>query len=199
MPSPRDIPRVKQAWSKLNYDKLIVKYKPQWEAYAEAREFFLNHKEYTHLVICADDLVIELDDLDILLEWAELYNVMDGVCGIDESQPNTLAIQPIGCNLSGNQPDLQKGAWIERKDTESNYQQVGHSGAACRVIDRETFELITFTGGNPNRDGWFDFGMTKELTKLGIPIMVNTSVYMDHLRTAQKPVNEYGYTLWIQR
>jgi len=203
MPSPRDIPRVKQAWSKLDYDKLIIKYKPQVEAYAEARKFFLKHTEYTHFVICADDLVIEPCQLGVLLEDAEFMDVVDGLCNIDESQPDTYAIQPEGCNISGEKPDCSYGAWY-MKDKKPilpkiRYLKVGHSGAACRVINRETFEKLSFTGGNPTKNGWYDFQMSKDLKELDIPIIVDLEVKMWHMRGEQKPNNEWGYTLFLQR
>ena len=202
MPSPRDIPKVKQAWSKLKYDKLIVKYKPQKEAYAEGREFFLKHEEYTHFIICADDLVINPECLDMLLFDVKTYKfkIIDGMCPLDETMPDTYACQPLGCDLSGNQPQMGYGCWY-MKDTIPDYVfvKVGHSGAPCRIIERDLFKELTFTGGNDSKDGWFDFGMSKELKKLKISITVDTSVIMEHLRTAQKPVNEYGYTIWQQR
>ena len=58
---------------------------------------------------------------------------------------------------------------------------------------------MSFEGGNENKTGWFDFGMSKELEILKIPIMVDTVTIMEHLRTAQKPINDYGYTIWQQR
>jgi len=203
MPSPRDIPEVKQAWSKLNFDKLIVKYKPQAEAYKEGKDFFVQHEEYTHFVICADDLVIEPWDLWLLLEGSKKYDVIDGLCPIDESQPHTYAIQPLGCHIAGLKPDCSYGAWYMRDKKpilpKDRFLEVGHSGAACRIINRETFLKISFEGGSPDKSGWFDFGMTKEFKELGIPIIIDTSVYMKHLRTAQKPTNEFGYTIWQQR
>ena len=197
MPSPRDIPKVKQAWSKLPYDKFIVKYKNQKEAYAEGREFFLSHEEYTHIVICADDLVIKPEDLETLLKHVEIQ--LDGLCLLDETS-NAYACQPLGCDLSGNQPQMGYGCWFMKGTIPANtFLEVGHSGAVCRVIERELFKKLTFTGGNKDKSGWFDFGMSKEMKSMGIAIRVDTSIIMEHLRTAQKPVNEYGYSLWIQR
>ena len=204
MPSPRDIPQVKHAWSKLPYDKLIIKYKPQHIAYLEAKQFFLDHAEYDRLVICADDLVIKEKNLENLLSFSDKFKVLDGLCNIDESQPDTYACQPLNCNLKGDKPETRKGAWFSKEHipklpTNNRFLEVGHSGAVCRIIQRETFKKLSFEGGNENKTGWFDFGMSKELEILKIPIMVDTVTIMEHLRTAQKPINDYGYTIWQQR
>ena len=205
MPSPRDIPQVKQAWTKLPYDKFIVKYKNQKEAYAEGREFFLQHEEYDYIVICADDLVIQPEDLETLLKDVQEFKFkqLDGICPLDETMPEFYACQPLGCDVSGNQPQMGYGCWYMKETIpDDTYLRVGHSGAVCRVIERELFTKLTFTGGNDTKDGWFDFGMTKEMNELKVPIMVNTTVLMEHLRNAQKVDKNnlnYGYTLWLQR
>jgi hypothetical protein len=192
MPSPRDIPQVKKQWHMLPYDKYIVKYEPQHIAYAQGKQYFLNHPQYTHFVVCADDLVILMEDMETLLEDAERFDVIDALCNIDETQPGTYAIQPLGCKLTGEKPDTSHGAWYMEGGAKpilpkGRYLQVGHSGAACRVIKRETFERLAFTGARQGL-GWFDYQMSKELTTLKIPIMVDTVVKLYHMRNAETPV-----------
>src|SRR6476619_4030303 len=67
IPSPRDIPEVKESVDKLKIDKIWIKYYGQEEAYKTARQYFLEHKEYTHLVIHPDDLLVTPLNLEYLL------------------------------------------------------------------------------------------------------------------------------------
>lgn len=201
MPSPRNIPEVLESWKNIHHDKFIVKHKPQKEAYAEAKEVFLEHKEYTHLVICPDDLVLTEEEVESLLDDAliEEFRVVDGICNLDESDPDTWSIQPEGCKLTGNKPDVHHGAWYmtdkKPKLPDEMWIKVGHSGCACRVINRETFEKLSFTGAN-NGEGWFDYQMSKELKELGIPIWINTHCKFWHMRNNQKPQTQNGFSYW---
>jgi hypothetical protein len=89
IPSPRDLPTIKEALDKITeYDKLWVKYSPEHITYPIIRNEFLKHpNNYTHLVICPDDLLI--DDpkkLYMLLEDSqELGNqtIVSGYCNVD--------------------------------------------------------------------------------------------------------------------
>jgi len=80
VPSPRDLPEFLEATAKINCDKLWLKYHPQEEAYVIAREWFLTNKQYTHLVILPDDLIITQDDFDTLCEDAKKFDVVSGWC-----------------------------------------------------------------------------------------------------------------------
>ena len=78
IPSPRDILEFNEATSKLNIDKLWMKYYPQEEAYTKARQWFLEDDHYSHLIILPDDLTVNQNILDILLADTEEYNIISG-------------------------------------------------------------------------------------------------------------------------
>lgn len=80
IPSPRDIPEFNDAVSKIKYDKLWIKYYPQEEAYNRARDWFLDHKQFSHLCILPDDLLMTQEDFDILFKDAQQYDVISGWC-----------------------------------------------------------------------------------------------------------------------
>jgi len=67
--SPRDFPI---SWYWINrikfLDKLIIKYYPHHEAHQIARDFILKHKEYTHMLICTDDIVATPCHVRLLIE-----------------------------------------------------------------------------------------------------------------------------------
>lgn len=93
IPSPRNIPEVKEPIVKLLYKKhdvIWMKYYREIDAYTKARQFFLNSAEnYDYLVILPDDLVINEEGLDNILEELEnpsintkQYDVLSGICNL---------------------------------------------------------------------------------------------------------------------
>lgn len=187
MPSPRDIPDVTKWWHLLPYHKYIVKYKQEHEAYREAQKFFLEHTEYTHFVICPDDLEIPPEQLSQLLFDMMVFDfqTISGYCNLDESMPSYYAIQPLGCNFSLETPDMTFSSWY-KEDKEpilpkEDLIEVGHSGFACQVISRELMEKIDWhiTSGN------FDWAFSQQCDLLHIPLMVDTRVKLWHRRKEQ--------------
>lgn len=213
MPSPRDIPSVKKLWHVLPYDKFIVKYKRQLEAYTEGKEFFMNNLEYTHFVLCPDDLEVHPIDLEILLKniAEHEYETISGICNIDESQENTFAIHPLGVNIELEKPPVQKGQYFMLNEKpflpQNQIIQVGATGFPCQIISRDLMSKISWKGATNGGLGNFDWQFSKDCTKLGVPIMANTEVYMYHRRFEQSErvmefvrnpkLQRHGYSVFL--
>lgn len=75
---PRDIPQFDESLKDLPYDKLWLKYIPMEEARNKARSYFLEHREYTHLVILTDDLITTSETLSLLAQNTQHYNIISG-------------------------------------------------------------------------------------------------------------------------
>jgi hypothetical protein len=212
-PSPRDIPHVKKLWSQLPYDKFIVKYTPQYEAYQQAKQFFTDHKEYTHLVVCPDDLEIPPKMIAILIEDIKEkgYDTISGYCNIDESQPDTYAVHPLGIDITAPNPPVTYGSYYMKDvkpvfPTDNDILQVTCSGTACQFISRELFEKISWKGATNGGKGNFDWQLSKDCFKLGIPLYIDTRVLLYHRRLEQyKRIREFkadqdkqSYSLFIK-
>ena len=197
MPSPRDIPAVKRLWHILPHDKFIVKYTPQQKACTLGKEFFLKHNEYTHFIICCDDLEVTVDGVQQFLDDIIKYNyeTISGICNIDETQPNTYAIQPLGCDYSKPHPVVHKGAWYMKDEkpilpTGKDIIEVGYAGFPCQVISRKLMKQVSWVGAS--NGGNFDWQFSKDCHKLGIPIMCDLRVKLWHRRQEQwARVREY--------
>ena len=180
MPSVRDIASVKRLWHKLPYDKFIVKYKLELEAYEEGRKFFLDHKEYTHIVMCADDLEVTPEGLEILLDDVREngYKTIGGVANLDETNPDTYAVMRLGCVYSKEKPS---GSWY-KKDTlpEESIIEVGHLGFTSQVITRELIEKTEW-----DCIGFFDWFFSKKCKEMDTPIFLDTRVKLWHRRFEQ--------------
>jgi len=192
IPSPRDIPDVMKWWPKMPHDKFIVKYKNQPTAYKEGKEYFLEHEQYTHFIICPDDLEVPPAKLKILINDVKCsgYRTISGFSNIDETQLETYCFQPLGLDLTTDHPSVNKGSWymenekpIKPKDVD--ILQVGHSGFSCQVIERDLLDKVSWIGASGN--GWhnFDWQFSKDCHKLGVPIYVDLRVKMYHRRKEQ--------------
>jgi len=210
MPSPRDIPQVKKLWHELPYDKYIVKYTPELEAYTIARDFFLKHNEYTHFVVCPDDLEVTKEGLETLLNYTKLYPIISGISNIDEDRPYVYAVQPLGCDFTRDHPPSQKwysddGDYNGVRMPDKLIIQVGHSGFCCEVISREVMDKVSWVGSSNGGRGHFDWQFSKDCHELGIPIHVHFSVNFWHRRNEQqiktmlhKNTDEnIGYEFWL--
>ena len=165
-PSPRDIPEVYEAHRKLPYDKLYAKYFIEREAYWHLRNFFLMHEEYSHMIICPDDLVIQPEDFELLKAdiLQDDYPILSGLCNVDldiyrgflsATQNLPHPKRPL---IARDEPDYKKRwgwrwyAWFS-KDTIKQEQerqgreiiQVMHSGFAMQALRRDVVKAIEFT------------------------------------------------------
>ncbi len=196
-PSPRDIPQVKRQWHQLPYDKFIVKYKPQLEAYTEGREFFLKHN-YTHFIMCPDDLVVTKENLEKLIKNVKNpgYETIAGICNIDETQMDTYAVKPLGIDMTRQNPDTTFGSWYMKDKKpilpQNEIIQVSHAGFPLQIISRELMEKVSWVGSTTDKKGNFDWQFSKDCHKLGVPIYCDTSVNSLHLRhLAWEQVRKY--------
>jgi len=152
-PSPRDMQDVYDALKKCPYDRLYAKYFPEIRAYDLMRNFFLSHSEYTHFVICPDDLLIKPENLErIRVELAKFdYANLAGVCNVDLTDLKDYI------NIARNLPHPTRTVperglvgwrayqWYRRDDRfEEPIFTVPFSGFACQAINRKTMQSIKF-------------------------------------------------------
>jgi len=212
MPSPRRIQEVTDSWGYLPYDKFIVKNRLEKEAYQNGRDFFLDTKEYTHLVICPDDVIIDYDSMEILRRDVEEYN-FNNICGVGmvDEQSNTYCCKPLGVPFDARgvgsyyyKPNdkLREGCKI----LPDEITQVGYTGFMIQWLSRDLVKKLSFDGGCEDGKGCMDVKMSMEMKKLNIPYIVEPHAYFTHLRNAQKnEVKEWmengdhrGYTVHIR-
>jgi len=84
-----DYPEILAELDKMPCDKLILKYMPYPRPHDYAREFFIEHTEYTHIIIHPQDLVVKLEHYKKLVADLEKYNFpsLAGVCNVGKIGP----------------------------------------------------------------------------------------------------------------
>ena len=178
----REISAFKQATDKLKIDKLWMKFYPQGEAYSLARQWFLDHKEYTHFVTLPDDLLATQKAIDILSDDADNggYGVISGWCN------NTAWItNNIYTDFSFTLPPIQTKEWhpynFARIESILKYKQniipVPFQGIALTFLHRSILEQIPFRTDIPQ-----DIGLAHDLVQKGMGQYVDLRARMIHLR-----------------
>ena len=190
VPSIRTIKKVWESIDKLPYDKFIVKNHLETTAYQLGHNFFLKHDEYTHIVICPDDLVIDTVNFDMLKSdiIKHGFNNLSGVCVVDEINVDDSNVM-YAC--------VPKGAdwheWFRKVKTRNRHQllpktifQAGFTGYACQFINRELAGKLSFTGALDNKKTALDRQMAIEMNELNIPMMVQPNAIFRHMNRNQR-------------
>lgn len=205
--SPRDIPEVLNEHLFLPCAIYMVKYKAEWDAYFEIRKFFLDHKEYTHLAIVADDVVVKPNDIKKLVEdlVQNDYEVLTGMMNVFQDNWETVNITPAD-NIPEPEWKIREYKWYKREDVvDTGIIQVGFSGFPVTVIRRSVVEQIPFdsdgayNGGTVSSSGSLDVMFCKSCAEKGIKIYVDTSVVFLHLRaTGTNMVGKKHPDFWFK-
>jgi len=149
IPSPRDIPNFIRHTDKLNEDKLWIKYYIQLEAYRVMRQEFLN-KDYTHLCILPDDLLVLPKDLETLVSDIKKSDppVISGMCNIDYRPEHKGLVNVCKDYLpeAVNHPQDFKWLTLDSEIVKSGkVTRVVYAGFPLTIIRRDIIESIPFT------------------------------------------------------
>ncbi len=197
VPSPRDIPIIKKALHSIEeYDKLWIKYSPEHISYPIMRNEFLknDHRKYTHLVICPDDLLIDdKNKLKLLLDDAQKLGdkaILSGYCNVDTTD-NAIYANVTQYDVSSERPD-RTYEWLTLEELESRNKsnfliEVKFSGFALMVIPRSAVEQIPFrndssSGKFDNNGCCVDVMFCNDALKKGYKLFVDTRVRLQHLK-----------------
>jgi hypothetical protein len=185
IPSPRDIPEVKESIDKLKIDKIWIKYHKQEEAYVHARVFFLHH-DFTHLIIHPDDMIATPQNLDQLIRDIESDpdKVISGYCNVtagttDYEDANISYTLPPNPPISGQYNEYH---FIKLKDIQdtTTWLKVKYTGFALLALPRSVVQKIPFRTDNACCP---DSCFSLDLDSAGIPQYVDPRIYCKHIRT----------------
>jgi hypothetical protein len=194
IPSPRDIKVVKDHIDQLKIDKLWLKYYKELEAYQLMREYFLENN-YTHLIICPDDLVVKRYDLQRLIYDLEVFQspVISGLCNVDSKDPKTTYNITELKDLPNADPGKRRYKWItqrtlNRRSTNEPFR-VGYSGFPLFAIRRDIADQIPF-----RNDGGccIDVMFCWDCAQRDIPVYVDPKIIMLHLKRQDGIYEEYN-------
>lgn len=179
--NPREIPEALHMIKKIKgYDKLWAKYYDgEFYAYRALRNWFLEHKEYTHMILLIDDVLATQKDFDILYSDVMSMDlpVLAATCNVtyqrlDELSP-TMDVMP---DLN-NYPFVTRAEVAKFIEKGEYIKQVKFEGFALTFIRRDVLEQIEFSGINST-----DLYFAIDCDKKNIPVYVDFRVNVFHLK-----------------
>lgn len=204
MLSPRDIPQVLDSLKQCPYDKLWIKYHPSYYAYQYARQMFLEHKEYTHLVIWTDDVVYDDEFFTILMMSAKDKAIVTGVGNVDTDGFSEFLT--ITHNLPTVNRDRRVYSWYHDSERYNTFRhsliEVPHSGMIPAIIERNLVAALSFMGdqGYGINSHAQDVMMSNELHNMNQKLYANTMCKFLHLRHGGEiMVNKKPGQVWWEK
>jgi len=170
-------------------DKLILEYYPYPHPHNIARDFFLDHEEYTHLIIQPQDLLVTKKDYSDLLNNVEKYDypVLSGVCNVDRPDTDYFYYWNI-CKACPSRNYLKRRYdYFPKCKNSLGIVEVGFMGMSFPFIKRSIIERRTIEGdfifsGSVHRNQGIppDLLFCNNCKDIGIKIMADTDVRMFH-------------------
>jgi hypothetical protein len=203
----RDFPVIDYWTSLLNnmIDILHIEYMPHDEGHKRARDFFLQHNEYTHFVFLPDDVVITPSHLALLLEDAKLFDentVVCGYCNVGFKNSLSNVNQKDMRNLSPmfyEQYEFLDILDIIQGKYGFPFFDVFFQGNALSLIPRKVVERLSLKPYKYLMDSLFgksilrgimhDLQMSNELKSLGIRVVCDARLIIMHFGATVHLVN----------
>jgi hypothetical protein len=191
-------------------DVLHIEYFPHDVAHLKAREYFLSHGEYTHMLILPDDVIITPNHVELLMQDALQLGhdkVVCGYCNVDFSN-DEVAISKVRMNRIPI-PGRTDYRFIRLTDIlagkyEYPFAKVFFQGNALTLIPRSVVEKLSFKGYREKIDTLFgktmkrkvmhDLQMAFELDQLGIDVVCDLRVLIMHFGNTTDLINVKGKT-----
>lgn len=192
--SPRDIPHFEENFHKINYvDKLWIKYYPILEAHKQAEIYFMEHPEYTHIMLVSDDGIPKPDSVSLLIADLEKYDlpVISGVSTVDSLSDDMF----LGVTQNEVCTEL-KG--VNRKNYEclpnefielQGLIKIWFEGNAMLTIRRDVLEKVHLTHPKATNPRYIiswaeagDLANSLYIAKAGYEIHADLRVFMQHFR-----------------
>jgi hypothetical protein len=187
---PRDIAEFLVAAGNLSgHDKLWVNYYHAYMAYKIAKHYFLQHDEYSHLALLADDLIVTQHDIYELLGWSELCEVICGCCNVDLTANRDLL--NISTVLPSRSASGRTYRFIRHDDPIARWNglvAMPFAGTAFIILARNAVKQLSFDNDHrysslPEIYGCCqDVMMCNDLNDLNIPLYVDFKSKMHHLK-----------------
>lgn len=192
IPSPFDYRLVEKHQPNQKCDRIIPKYYTEVQAYKIIRDYFIDHRKYTHLAIACSDIVVL--DQHITQAYKNIkefdWPVFSGVMNIALEYLNIL-------NVTKNwvHPQQLVYDWYTREeiDPQNPIWQVKWSGFPFMVLKRDIVEQFEFESlssynkiDSENKVGCLDVIICHKFNENNIPIHADTRINLLHLKEVQE-------------
>lgn len=163
------------------YDKLWVRNMSQAMAYNQLRLWFLDHTEYTHMILLIDDVIVTQEEFNILRHDVEEsdYPVIGGIGNV--SYERLEEYSPCLTVMPGTEEETYK--FMKKSEVEDfikrgeYIKQVKFEGFSLTFIRRDVIEQVEFRGTNS-----LDLYFAMDCEEKGIPTYVDFRAKLFHLK-----------------
>jgi hypothetical protein len=186
-----DYPEIQKDLKEIPCDKFITNYMPYPYPHNLARDFFLEHKEYTHLIVQPQDLHAKKEHYEKLIETVSEtgYDVVSCVCNVEREGHRDFNKWAICKKIPSLDRNQRYYNWVP-KGAVKGLVQVEFQGMVFACISRKIIESINlnaefcFRGTIHVSSNQFaaapDLTFCHEMKKKGIPIYANTDIELFH-------------------
>jgi len=177
-----------ECWNdKMPCDMILPTFTTEWLAYQQMRNYFLEHEEYTHLVLATDDIVVLPEHVDMLQDVLERndYPVLSGMMNVEQSDTEIVNLTIL---LPSKDRKIRAYQSLKRSELPDDIFRVGFSGFPLMAIRRDIIERYDFPadrifeGLSPDRGASLDLVFCHWCNDNDIPIRVDKRIDMKHLR-----------------
>lgn len=187
-----DYPELKKDLMEIPCDKFITNYMPYPYPHNLARDYFLEHREYTHLIVQPQDLHVNKEHYAKLIETVceTEYDVVSCVCNVEREGHRDYHKWAICKKIPSMDRNKRYYNWIPETVEKLGILQVEFQGMVFACISRKIIEKINleaefvFKGTIHVSDNPYaaapDLTFCHEMKKAGIPIYANTDIRLIH-------------------
>jgi len=196
---PRNIQFLLQEFRKIDFvDKIFVKYHRDMAFYDFANTYFRDHSDYTHLILCPDDLQVNIGGIIRLLRDIneEDYPVLAGV----SNYCNVWQTPDLVCTYCRSQRPHQytnvcfEPTWVDEKTNWTHYpfvtleflnenrgiHRVAFQGFSPVIVRRDIALKIPFRPVSDTFLGCQDIAFSADCNRLGVDQYADFHVFFQH-------------------
>ena len=187
-----DYPEIKKDLMEIPCDKFITNYFPYPFPHNLVRDFFLEHEEYTHLIVQPQDLHANKEHYAKLIETVKEtgYDVVSCVCNVERPMHRDYFKWAICKNIPSMDKSQRMYNWVPSTEDKLGLMKVEFQGMVFACISRKVIERRMIDGeyvfkGTIHRTHE-NFTAAPDLTfchcckHLDIPIYANTDIRLVH-------------------
>jgi hypothetical protein len=180
----------------VNVDKIYLDgFEDRWTALNKAREFFLSHEEYSHLILTSDLLRLQRSDINKLISKLQYFDIISGYSEWHKNEA-TFCMNEVHFESKKrkfNRVDLRWDADTYINDyglIEAKYTDLYFIGITRKIIEKYEFEKYKQ-----------DIGFCWDVTHAGYQILVDPKIYvpMVNLAYAQQTQTSCNPTLVFEK
>jgi len=188
-----DYPEIEKDLMKIPADKFITNYMPYPHPHNLAYAFFVQHKEYTHLIVQPQDLHATKEDFTSLIKTVKDtgYDIVSCVCNVEREGHPAFHKWAICKEIPNIDKNKRYYKWVPESKKKLGLMQVEFQGMVFCCISRRIVEKIDLKTGTPFFKGTIhkgtgDFLAAPDLTfchcckNAGVPIWANTDIRLKH-------------------